>query len=126
MSTDLNQYFKSLVDQDPDPIVICDLEHRIIYMNPTAVSQFANRGGAALLGKNLLDCHPPRAVEMINKTLEWFGQSRENNIVHSSYNPAKQRDTYMIAMRSEDGSLIGYYEKHVYRTTDTTEFYKFE
>jgi PAS domain-containing protein len=123
---ELNQYFKSLVDQDPDPIVICDLEHTIIYMNPTAISQFANRGGAALLGKSLLDCHPPRAVEMINKTLEWFGKSRENNIVHSSYNPGKNRDTYMIAMRAEDGSLIGYYEKHVYRNPDTEEFYNFK
>jgi PAS domain-containing protein len=126
MSTNLNQFFKSLVDQDPDPIVICDLEHKIVYMNPTAISQFASRGGAALLGKNLLDCHPPRAVEMIHKTLEWFAQSQENNIVRSSYNPGKNRDTYMIAMRDEDGSLIGYYEKHVYRNPDTTEFYKFK
>ena len=30
---DLNAYFKSIIDQDRESVVICDLNHIIIYMN---------------------------------------------------------------------------------------------
>ena len=30
---DLNAYFKSIIDQDREAVVICDLNHIIIYMN---------------------------------------------------------------------------------------------
>ena len=46
---ELNAYFKSLVDQDRAAVVICDLEHTIIYMNPAAIASYAKHGGAALL-----------------------------------------------------------------------------
>ena len=49
---ELNAYFKSLVDQDRAAVVICDLEHTIIYMNPAAIASYAKHGGAALLGKS--------------------------------------------------------------------------
>ena len=29
---DLNAYFKSIIDQDREAVVICDLDHTIIYM----------------------------------------------------------------------------------------------
>ena len=50
---ELNAYFKSLVDQDRAAVVICDLEHTIIYMNPAAIASYAKHGGAALLGKSV-------------------------------------------------------------------------
>ena len=41
---ELNAYFKSLVDQDRAAVVICDLEHTIIYMNPAAIASYAKHG----------------------------------------------------------------------------------
>ena len=32
-----NNFFKSVIDADDAPVVICDLEHTIVYMNPTAL-----------------------------------------------------------------------------------------
>ena len=32
----------------------------------------------------------------------------------------------MVALRSDDGKLIGYYEKHEYRNRDTMEMYSFK
>ena len=58
---ELNAYFKSLVDQDRAAVVICDLEHTIIYMNPAAIASYAKHGGAALLGKSVLTCHNPQS-----------------------------------------------------------------
>ena len=69
---DLNAYFKSIIDQDRESVVICDLNHIIIYMNPAAVVDYKKYGGAALLGKNLLACHNPYSVEAIRKVVEWF------------------------------------------------------
>ena len=60
---DLNAYFKSIIDQDREAVVICDLNHIIIYMNPAAVVDYKKYGGASLLGKSLLACHNPHSVE---------------------------------------------------------------
>ena len=64
---DLNAYFKSIIDQDRESVVICDLNHIIIYMNPAAVVDYGKYGGASLLGKSLLACHTPHSVEAIRK-----------------------------------------------------------
>ena len=33
-------YFKSIIDQDRAAVVICNLNHEIIYMNPAAVVNY--------------------------------------------------------------------------------------
>ena len=62
---DLFPFFKSVLEQDRCAVVLCDLEHTIIYMNPAAGERYAKNGGMALVGKSLLDCHSPMANEMI-------------------------------------------------------------
>ena len=57
---DLNPYFKSVLEQDTAAIVLCDLNHTIVYM---------------------------------------------------------------VALRDEDGTLIGYYEKHDSRKAETMKQY---
>ena len=73
-------YFKSMIDMDRCAVVICNLEHRIIYMNPAACARYAKRGGAGLVGKSLLDCHNAVSGERIRKVLDWFRQSGNHNI----------------------------------------------
>lgn len=120
---ELSQYFKSIIDEDRCAVVICNTEHIIIYMNPTACERYSKRGGAALIGKNLLDCHNEHSCEMIKKVLAWFGEDKSNNRIHTFYNEKEIKDVYMIALRDENGGLIGYYEKHEYRTRDSEPFY---
>ena len=38
-------YFKSILEQDKAAVVICNLQHEIIYMNPAAVTNYAKWGG---------------------------------------------------------------------------------
>lgn len=118
-------FFKSIIDQDRNSVVICDLEHNIIYMNSAAVANYAKRGGIGLVGNNLLECHAPESRQKIIKVVEWFAQSTEHNIVHTFYNEKQNKDGYMVALRDE-GRLIGYYEKHEFRDRDETEFYEFD
>ena len=123
---ELTQYFKSIVDEEQSAVVICDMNHKIIYMNPTACSQYNKSGGAALLGCSLLDCHNDISREKICKIIEWFQADKSHNRIYISHNERKNRDAYMIALRNEQGDLIGYYEKHEYRNRETEPFYHFE
>ena len=109
---DLANYFKSIVDQDRCAVVICNLEHEIIYLNPAASERYAKSGGAGLVGKSIFDCHNAKSVEAIRKVTAWFAQSREHNIVYTFRNEKENKDVYMVALRDADGTLIGYYEKH--------------
>lgn len=45
----------------PIAITVCDHAGIIIHMNPRSVEVFAADGGLALLGRNVLDCHPEPA-----------------------------------------------------------------
>lgn len=121
----LSQYFKSIVDQDRCAVVICNLGHEIIYMNPAAAARYANRGGAALVGQSLLDCHSAQSVEQIKKVVAWFAESADHNIIYTFRNEKENKDVYMVALRDEDETLIGYYEKHEYRDVETGVMYDF-
>lgn len=38
-------------------VIVCDANGIIIYMNETAIRNYEKDGGAALIGRNLMDCH---------------------------------------------------------------------
>lgn len=42
----------------PGAITVCDPAGIILDMNDRALATFAKDGGAALIGRNVLDCHP--------------------------------------------------------------------
>ena len=117
--TNLNEIFKSVLEADRAAVVICDLEHTIIYMNPVAIKRYEKWGGADLLGKNLLACHNEHSQDMIIKVVNWFQESPENNLVYTFYNQKENKDVYMVALRNDFKELIGYYEKHEYRDRET-------
>ncbi|MDD6194559.1 MAG: PAS domain-containing protein [Lachnospiraceae bacterium] len=114
-------YFKSIIDQDRASVVICNLDHEIIYMNPAAVKNYAKRGGSALVGQNLLNCHNQASGEKIQKVVDWFSLSADNNLVYTYHNEKQNKDVYMVALRDGEGRLMGYYEKHEYRNRETME-----
>ncbi len=122
---ELSKYFKSIIDQDQCAVVICNLEDEIIYMNPSAITRYQKWGGAALIGKSLLDCHNPNSYNMIKKVVLWFAKSKDNNIIYTTHNEKENKDVYMVALRDENGALIGYYEKHEYRNAETAKMYEF-
>lgn len=122
--TDLNEIYKSVLEADRAAVVICDLEHTIIYMNPTAIRRYDRWGGAALLGKSLLACHNEKSREMIEKVADWFRADASHNLVYTSHNEKENKDVYMVALRNDAGTLIGYYEKHEYRNPETMRMYE--
>lgn len=115
----MEKYFKSIIDQDRAPVVVCDTDSKIIYMNPASIRRYHGD----LTGKNLKLCHNADSNEKIDRVLEWFAASVDHNIVYTSRNDRENKDVYMVALRDENGCLIGYYEKHDYRSNETGAFY---
>ena len=122
---ELSVFFKSVIDRDRAPIVLCDLDHTIIYMNPAAVCKYAKRGGEKLIGQSLLACHNQHSRELIEKTVAWFRENPEHNIIYEFHNEKDNRDVYTVALRDANGTLIGYYEKHEYRKPETEKPFDF-
>lgn len=123
---DLFPYFKSVLEQDRSAVVLCDLEHTILYMNPAAGERYAKSGGMALVGQSLLKCHPHQANDMIRRVVEWFKEGPTHNLIYTFHNEKENKDVYMAALRDGGGELIGYYEKHEYRSRETMKQYDFE
>jgi transcriptional regulator with PAS, ATPase and Fis domain len=57
-------------------LTVCDTSGVCTYMNERACQTFAKDGGRALLGRNLLDCHPEPAR---SRLLEMLGTPRANS-----------------------------------------------
>ncbi len=115
-------FFKSLIDQDTAPIVICDMESMVVYMNPAAIARYK----VDLTGRSVKSCHPKEANEKIDRVLDWFRKDKSHNCVYTFRNDQENKDVYMIALRDDEGNLIGYYEKHAYRDREQMELYEME
>ncbi len=121
----ITKMLESVLHQDRAPVVLCDLAHTIVYMNPSAISHYEGFGGAALLGTSLLNCHNPKSCERITQVVKWFAESPAHNLIYTYRNERENKDVYMVALRDADGTLIGYYEKHEYRSAETAKLYDF-
>jgi transcriptional regulator with PAS, ATPase and Fis domain len=64
------------VEEFPGAITVCDPEGIILEMNAKAARTFEADGGRALIGKNLLDCHP----EAARARLEQLMQTGQTNV----------------------------------------------
>lgn len=117
---ELAPFFRSVIDQDRAAVVLCDLSHTIIYMNPASISNYHKD----LTGQSLLNCHNADSNEKIERVVRWFAADTSHNCVFTFHNEKQNKDVYMIALRDADGSLIGYYEKHEYRNPETAERYQ--
>ena len=115
-------FYKSVLEQDRAAVVLCDLEHTIIYMNPAAIQNYAKRGGEKLIGQSLLDCHNAESGKRIQQVIDWFAADVSHNLVYTFHNEKQNKDVYMVALRDGD-KLIGYYEKHEFRNPETMKKY---
>ena len=116
---ELSKFFKCVLEQDTATIVICDLEHTVVYMNPASVLRYHTD----LTGKSIKTCHNADSNAKIDRVVAWFAESKDNNVVFTSRNDKENKDVYMVALREDNGTLIGYYEKHEYRTQETKSLY---
>jgi hypothetical protein len=74
------------IKEFPAAVTVCDPEGIILEMNDKAVITFAKDGGFALIGKNMLDCHPDPARGKLERLME----SRQVNVYTIEKNGVKK------------------------------------
>jgi len=97
---------RAILDSVPDPVLVADLEHTIVFMNRAAVVHYSK--GEALLGTNLLDCHNEQSNRVILEVLETLRAGEEERLITDN----EKHRIYMRAVRDCDGALVGYYERY--------------
>ena len=68
MNTDISDFFFSYAETEEYPLVMCDLDYRIVYVNPAAVSAYDSYGGNDLVGRSLsvfMDEEAKSKVDMV-------------------------------------------------------------
>jgi len=63
------------IEDFPGAVTVCDEKGTVIEMNESSAQSFAEDGGMALIGKNVLDCHPEPAR---TKLAELMAERRTN------------------------------------------------
>ena len=96
----------ALLDSLKDPFVFANADHKIVYMNKAAKKHYEE--GEKLIGTSLLDCHNKKSQQMIKKI--W--QEMQSGKVEQLITDNKKYRIYMRAVRSDNGILIGYYERY--------------
>jgi transcriptional regulator with PAS, ATPase and Fis domain len=74
------------VKEFPGAITVCDAAGIILEMNDKAARTFEKDGGAGLIGRNLLDCHPEPARSKTERLLA----AREKNVYTVEKNGVKK------------------------------------
>jgi DUF438 domain-containing protein len=90
------------------PLVFADNDHIIRYLNrPAEKWYYEKRGFSDLIGKSLFDCHKPASEKQIKELYSRLQQG-EDEIFFRIFNGMRLS---IIAVRNNDGKLIGYYER---------------
>ncbi|MBD5348424.1 MAG: PAS domain-containing protein [Bacteroides sp.] len=86
-------------------ITVVDKDCRIIYMNDRSRQTFANRGGAKLIGHNIIDYHNPRSIEIIRRLLKEGGSN-----AYTIEKEGVRKMIYQTTWHKDDGSIGGLVE----------------
>ncbi len=63
-------------------VTIADEEYCILFMNDLALEHYADRGGEALVGTNLLDCHNAESQAMLR---QMYARYRAGDLTPTRY-----------------------------------------
>jgi len=114
---DMTEFFKGIVDSEEGPIVICNLDYRIIYTNPAANSYYERV--APLTGRLLSSLMDEEMMSKVVMSVEWFKEGRKNNRVFALHDKKNNMDMYILSIRKENGELIGFYGRREDRNPDS-------
>jgi len=89
-----------------NPIVFCDLNHVIQYMNTAAIKHY--KEGKALLATSIFDCHNDES----NKVIRDVFAEMQNGLIEKKITDNAKHRIYMRSVRDENGTLLGYYERY--------------
>lgn len=114
--TELFDFFKGIIDSEEGPIVICNMDYRIIYENPAAERYYAP--ASPLTGKLLEIYLDEEMMSKVVMSVEWFKEDKKNNKVFALHDKHNNMDMYILAVRNSKSELIGFYGRREDRNPD--------
>jgi PAS domain-containing protein len=114
---ELFDFFKGIIDYEEGPIIICNIDYRIVYENPAALKYYSP--ASPLTGKLLETLMDEEMLSKVRISVEWFKESIDNNRVFAFHDDKLNMDMYILAIRNARNELIGFYGRREYRTPDT-------
>ena len=114
---DLTDFFKGIVDSEEGPIVICNLDYRIVYVNPKADVYY--EPVKPLAGQLLATLMDEEMMSKVVMSVEWFKEDVKNNKVFALHDKVNNMDMYILAIRNSKNELIGFYGRREDRTPDS-------
>ena len=109
---ELSDFFKGYIDSERTPVVICNMDFKIVYINPCAAEYYEKFGGYEMLGKSLYLYLGEEAKTKINAVIEWFKESTENNRIFAFHREEENEDVFIVALRDKNKNLIGFSSSH--------------
>ena len=103
--------FEYIVESMPMPVLYCDMDHVIRYLNREAKRYYyVTRPFPEMVGKNHEECHKPetwlRILNLYEKMKnDGFGEERVGTSEIEGYR------IYMTPVRDDDGALVGYLQR---------------
>ena len=114
--TELFDFFKGIIDLEEGPIVICNMDYRIIYENPAAIKYYAP--ASPLTGKLLETYMDEEMMSKVTMCVEWFKEDKNNNKVFALHDGHNNMDMYILAIRNSKSQLIGFFGRREDRNPD--------
>ncbi len=100
------ELLSAILDSLRDPILFAETEHITRYMNKAAIAHY--EGGAALIGRSLLDCHNEQSQAKMKQVLLALQAGEDEQLISEK----EGQRVYMRAVRDRAGQVIGYYERY--------------
>ena len=119
--TELLDFFKGIIDSEEGPIIICNMDYRIIYENPAAIRYYAP--ASPLTGKLLETYMDEEMMSKVVMSVEWFKEDKNNNKVFALHDDHNNMDMYILAIRNSKSELIGFYGRREDRTPDSGKLF---
>ncbi|WP_303789470.1 hypothetical protein [Ruminococcus flavefaciens] len=113
---DLTDFFKGIVDSEEGPIVICNLDYRIVYVNPKADVYY--EPVKPLAGRLLATLMDEEMMSKVVMSVEWFKEDVKNNKVFALHDKVNNMDMYILSIRNSKKELIGFYGRREDRTPE--------
>lgn len=123
MDSNLYYLLKSYADTEEFPLVMCDMDYRIKYINPAAEEAYSKYGGKDLTGRLLTSFIDEEAKSKVDMVIEWFKEDVTHNKLLAVHDSNNAKDIYMCALRGNDGKLIGFCSRHMSRRYDESTPY---
>jgi transcriptional regulator with PAS, ATPase and Fis domain len=92
------------VESFPGSITVCDRKGLIIEMNAASLEYFKDDGGAALLGADVLDCHPEPSRSKLDRMME-----HQQANIYSVERDGRKKLVYQVPWYQE-GEYAGFVE----------------